>query len=381
MTDASTAAHVSAHPGSPDVTFVPVTTRLSRVDSELWWDPEASLDYGAGPLLYRCMREYYWSKEYATRVLHGYRQFLELKKILEDWDAKILTPSIPVNQMWHQHILDVTNYCHDCLMICGRVIGNDPDGALDEWAHDKRITATKQLLRARFERQVDLDVWVFAESGDESDNHRSGRTAPGGTGHHGASRPPPTMCMSGLTVEERYGVEEMTTSQKKFGKPYPYSHPPHHSPELEDSKHKQQYRNPAKSYEEKRGEEETARGSTDSSSKKRSTGSSSKREKVHIHESQDAEKEVEVENASDFTIRVRTLKGSIYALTVNRNMSIHGVKHMIQKQYGIPEDKQHLLFYGKVLDDRKTLGDCSIPPESGLQLLVRSRRPLDMATY
>jgi len=87
---------------------VPLTARLSQVDRESWWDLEKSLDYGASPLLYRCMREYYWSKEYAIRVLKGYRQFLELKTILEDWDANILAPSLAVNQMWYQHILDVT---------------------------------------------------------------------------------------------------------------------------------------------------------------------------------------------------------------------------------------------------------------------------------
>jgi len=239
------------------------------------------------------------------------------------------------------------SYCHDCLLLCGRVVGNDPDGALDEWAHDKRVTATKQLLRARFEREVDLEVWRFAEAGDA----RSGANPE-------QSRPPPTMCMSGLTVDERYEMDQ----KKKLARSHSYNT----NPALDGGRY----------YHEKREDEATLR-STASSSKKRGGKNN---EGVFIHETPE-ENEVEVENTGPYTIRVRTLKGSIYTLTVNRDTSVFQVKTMIQQQYGIPEEKQHLLFYGKVLEDRKTLGESQIPPESGLQLLVRSRKPLDMSAF
>lgn len=327
---------------SPEVTFVPLTVRTAQVDKNSWWDVEESLDYGAGPLVYRCMREYYWAKDYALRVLKGYRQFLELKKILEDWDAKILTPSAPVYQIWHQHMLDVTNYCHDCLLICGRVVGNDPDAALDEWAQEKRITATRQLLRARFERHIDPDIWNFDEK-----VATYARTVP---------RPTPSICMSGLTADEKNasGYEDGRGKFKNMN-----------SHGMSMSSGKYQSKRSAAMYDEKKDDF--------SDHSRRST----KKDTVLIHDVHNGG-DIEVEEDQDFHIRVRTLKGSIYSLTVNRAMSIAEVKEMIQELHGIPRETQHLLFYGKVLEDHKTLGQHSVPPESGLQLLVRSQRPLDM---
>lgn len=337
-----------------DVTLIPVKARHAKVDRISWWDTEESLDFGAGPLLYRCMREYYWSKDYALRVLKGYRQFLELKKILEDWDAKIVSASAPVNQMWHQHILDVANYCHDCILLCGKVIGNDPDAALDEWTHDKKIVATTQLLRARFEFDIDYEIWSFEEfsngrEGPEPSHHRT-----------------PSVCMSGLTAEDkRHGA----TSDDRYrypsslvsGSAYVSSRPASRSKSGVASG--RTGRDPAL-YEQR----DDAEYSRSSSSRRRAT----KQDSVLIHDVQD-NREIEVEEDADFPIRVRTLKGSIYSLTVNKAMTIHQVKKDIQRQYGVAEDKQHLLFFGKVLDNDATLGEYNVPPDSGFQLLIRSK--------
>jgi Ubiquitin family len=349
---------------SPEVALVPVTARHANVTRDSWWNADGSMDFGAGPLVYRCMREYYWSKEYTLRVLKGYRQFLELKKILEDWDAKILAPSPPVNQMWLQHILDVANYCHDCLLICGRVIGNDPDCALDEWALEKRMLATKQLLRARFEREIDSDIWRFDDSASSVVPDVRGSAGMSAVGNVGsASRPTATMCMSGLTAEEKK-YEQFIEEKKKFqasllahGTPFDYD--------------VRRFRpsSTAITLDEKRDDEETASGKSRTTTK----------DSVVIHHDED--KEIEVVEQPTFRVRVRTLKGSIYSLDVNKHMTVLEVKSMIQKEYGVPEDKQHLLFYGKVLEDRKTLEECAIPPESGLQLLVRSRKPMDVSIF
>lgn len=173
----------------PEVTFVPFTFRPSIVERTEWWNIEQHPNVGAAPLLYRCMREYYWDKDYAIRVLHAYRQFLELKRILEDWDAEILAPSQPVGQMWHMHILDVNSYCLDCLLLCGRVVGNDPDGTLDEWTHQKKIAQTKQLLKARFENRVDKEIWSFpAVEGASEDGVSDGSDGNDVNGQKGRSK-------------------------------------------------------------------------------------------------------------------------------------------------------------------------------------------------
>jgi len=68
------------------------------------------------------MRVYNWSLEKTRKVLTAYRQFLTLKKEHKDWDATILSPSYLVDQMWHQHILDVVNYTHNMMLLCGHVV-------------------------------------------------------------------------------------------------------------------------------------------------------------------------------------------------------------------------------------------------------------------
>jgi hypothetical protein len=92
-------------------------------------------------------------------VLKAYRQFLFLKKHNEDWDAKLLSPSFLVDQMWHQHILDVVNYCHDMMLICGHVVGHNPDGALDIDGKKSRDERTRDGLNEHFEGEHDCEVW------------------------------------------------------------------------------------------------------------------------------------------------------------------------------------------------------------------------------
>jgi len=130
-----------------------------------WWD------YGATPLVKRCVREYGWSWAFTDRVLQGYKKFLQLKKDLSDWDHKILSPSIPVDKMWHMHILDVANYIKDCELLCGRLVGHNPDGMLDADARSRRVETTRHILQNQLGEDLDARVWNFGEvNGGSGDN-------------------------------------------------------------------------------------------------------------------------------------------------------------------------------------------------------------------
>jgi hypothetical protein len=77
---------------------VPLTSRDTLWTPSDWWSTDEPLEaatqtIGAATLLDRSRKEYKWSQDYTKRVLKAYRQFLELKKVLEDWDANILAPS------------------------------------------------------------------------------------------------------------------------------------------------------------------------------------------------------------------------------------------------------------------------------------------------
>ena len=110
------------------------------------------------------MRVYGWSLEKSRKVLKAYRQFLTLKKEHEDWGATELSPSFWVDRMWHQHILDV-NYYHDTMLLCGRVVGHNPDGALSGKA--ERDEATREALEKRYPN-YDKEIWGIETSTDTS---------------------------------------------------------------------------------------------------------------------------------------------------------------------------------------------------------------------
>ena len=74
------------------VSLIPVTSRATHVSKQEWWSIDG--DVGANTLLRRVMREHSWSQAYAERVLKAYQQFMALKKVLEDWDATIVAPSM-----------------------------------------------------------------------------------------------------------------------------------------------------------------------------------------------------------------------------------------------------------------------------------------------
>jgi hypothetical protein len=144
---------------------VVITPRENDFNEKTWWmvdlDPidETSLQ-GATALVKRCMRMHGWDEAKARKVLASYRQFIFLKKELKDWDTEILSPCHLVDQMWHCHILDVVNYCHDMMLLCGHVVGHNPDGALDSAAKQKRDDTTRKALVQHF-GSYDEEIWNY----------------------------------------------------------------------------------------------------------------------------------------------------------------------------------------------------------------------------
>lgn len=136
---------------------------------EAWWEvrragpAEPAPTRGATPLVERCMRIHGFSEDFATRVLKGYRQFMELKAVMNDWVELKLAPSNPINEMWELHLLDNLNYTEDCLLLFGRVIGHNPDAILDGPALKARVMTTQIAFQARYGDDLDQDVWDFGD--------------------------------------------------------------------------------------------------------------------------------------------------------------------------------------------------------------------------
>jgi len=139
-----------------------VTPRQDAFNVQTWWlvdltPPGGSSSQRASALVKRCMTAFGWDETKARKVLRAYYQFIMLKKELRDWDEKRVYPCYLVKMMWLCHIADVVNYCHDMMLLCGRVVGHNPDanvdGALD------RDQTTRDLLQERFDEDYDENVW------------------------------------------------------------------------------------------------------------------------------------------------------------------------------------------------------------------------------
>ena len=132
---------------------------------EKWWEVnrkhDPPLTRGATPLVERVMRVHGMSEMFAKRVLKGYRQFMELKSVMNDWQGQKLSPPIPISQMWEQHLIDNLNYTDDCFLLFGRVIGHDPDACLDVRSTRDRINTTKIAFQARYGDDLDPEVWIY----------------------------------------------------------------------------------------------------------------------------------------------------------------------------------------------------------------------------
>lgn len=64
--------------------------------------------------------------------------------------------------MWRSHILDVVNYCHDMMLLCGHVLGYNPDRALNHVEKQRRDETTHAKLFERFGSEYDKAIWGFS---------------------------------------------------------------------------------------------------------------------------------------------------------------------------------------------------------------------------
>ena len=74
-----------------------------------------------------------------------------------------------------------------------------------------------------------------------------------------------------------------------------------------------------------------------------------------------------------FQIFVRTLTGKTLSLYVSHNDTIGYVKILVQIQTGILPEEQRIIYFGKQLEDNRTIGDYNIQKESCLHLVLSLR--------
>jgi hypothetical protein len=149
--------------------WLPGVANTKEDKIEKWWEVnrkhDPPLSRGATPLVERSMRVLGWNEVFAKRTLKGYRQFMELKSVMNDWQETKLSAPLAIQQMWAQHLLDNLNYTDDCFLLFGRVIGHNPDANVhNERALIDRVKTTKIAFQARYGADLDPEVWDFGHA-------------------------------------------------------------------------------------------------------------------------------------------------------------------------------------------------------------------------
>ena len=124
-----------------------------------------------------CQHAYGWGDDEAFSILKEYRRFLELKIVLQEHKPPSrIIPSLPVAQMWYQHILDTAVYYEDCQQLCGNVIHHDPrSNASNKATLKRRMEDTVLAYQARFGEQPDKKIWRY----DDIEEIQRAAVAPG----------------------------------------------------------------------------------------------------------------------------------------------------------------------------------------------------------
>lgn len=109
----------------------------------------------------RLQNKLFWNNSKASKAITEYQKYMEMKAQTKDFDAEILSPALPINAVWHMHILDTKDYRQFCQNLCGQMIHHDPEGGMDPFARSKRIESTKKLYKENYGIDPPGNIWNF----------------------------------------------------------------------------------------------------------------------------------------------------------------------------------------------------------------------------
>lgn len=102
-----------------------------------------------------------WSVKVAESVIQAYREFIELKLVLKDYDNVSILPSWAVDQLWKWHVNDEDKYKSSSEKLFKYEIIYPKDLNLSDVEKEKLIEQTKKIYLLRFNRPPIGNVWNF----------------------------------------------------------------------------------------------------------------------------------------------------------------------------------------------------------------------------
>lgn len=133
--------------------------QLWRKISEFTLDQEDS----AFKFSQRLARENGWSNTFARKVIEEYKKFIFLCCITKTG----VTPSDPVDQVWHLHLTFTKSYWNElCRNILGREIHHNPTkgGKAEGEKFNDFYSHTLQLYREKFDAEPPAEAWPDNET-------------------------------------------------------------------------------------------------------------------------------------------------------------------------------------------------------------------------
>lgn len=125
----------------------------SRIDLFQLDDPATAFPFSA-----RLARENGWPKHYALRVIEEYKRFIFLCCLTDSG----VTPSDPVDQVWHLHLTFTRSYWVDfCRNTLGQEIHHNPTkgGSKEARKFNDFYSHTRQLYLDKFAQEPPADIW------------------------------------------------------------------------------------------------------------------------------------------------------------------------------------------------------------------------------
>lgn len=128
-------------------------------------------------LVEHCTKLKNWDPSKQQASVKAYRQFMDLKKQLEDWSGSILLPPSDVEFLWKQHMMMPQSYYTCCQQFCGAIIDRPLRGD-EPAARFQRMATTKVAVKARFGlMHFDPSIWNVYQKDNEGQSTVQERTA------------------------------------------------------------------------------------------------------------------------------------------------------------------------------------------------------------